>query len=158
MVKKLLLALDCSSPSKQAAIYVAGIVPLLPDCSVTLFSVLTGVPYSEEVLKELMAPENVELHGDEDHEKEVRQVRQFLKEASQLLTGQRFSEERLIIVSKPLKRGIAQDILDEARARGCDTIVVGRRNISKLKQVMLGSVSKDLVQKAEGLTVWVVED
>jgi nucleotide-binding universal stress UspA family protein len=158
MVKKLLLALDCSLPSKRAVEYVAGIVPFLPDCTLTLFTVLTGVPCNEEVLNELLGPQAVELHGDEDHEQEVSQVKQFQAEAARIFAEQRFSAERLTTAIKPLQRGVAQDIIDEARALGCDTIVVGRRGLSKMKQAVLGSVSRDLIQKAEGLTIWVVED
>ncbi|MEZ4601166.1 MAG: universal stress protein [Syntrophotaleaceae bacterium] len=157
-MKKLLIALDCSLPSKQAVEYAAAIVPRLPDCSVFLFAVLTGVPCNENAFQELMGPESVELHGDEDHSQEVAQVRQFMDEASRILTVRGFPPERVVVESRPLQRGIAQDILDQATLLGCDTIVVAKRKLSKMKQAVLGSVSRDLIQKAEGMTIWVVDD
>lgn len=156
-MKKILVALDCSPTSRRAAAYAAEIVPNLPDCSVILFAVLTGVPYGEEVLTELLEPEEVELHGDDDHQQELTEVKQMLSNAARLLKDRRFPADRLKLVAKPMRRGIAQDILDEAQARGCDTIVVGRRGLSRIKQVVLGSVSRDLIQKAEDLAVWVID-
>ncbi len=156
-MKKILVALDCSPASRRAAAYAADVLPSLPDCSVTLFAVLTGVPCGEEVLTELLGPEEVELHGDDDHRQELTEVKRMLSDAARLFKDRRFPIERLKLVSKPLRRGIAQDILDEAQARGCDTIVVGRRGLSMMKQVVLGSVSRDLIQKAEDLAVWVID-
>lgn len=156
-MKKLLVALDCSPPSKRAAEYAAEFAPYLPDCTVTLFAVLTGVPCGKEVLTELLQSDEVELHGDDDHRQELSEVEHILSDATRHFTDRRFPAERLEVVAKPLRRGIAQDILDEAQARGCDTIVVGRRGLSKMKQAMLGSVSRDLIQKAEGLAIWVID-
>lgn len=156
-MKKILVALDCSPASKRAAAYAAEIVPNLPNCSVTLFAVLTGVPSGGEVLTEPLGSEEVELHGDDDHHKEMTQVKRMLSSAARLFRDKRFPAERLELVAKPMRRGIAQDILDEVQARGCDTIVVGRRGLSMMKQVVLGSVSRDLIQKAEDLAVWVID-
>ena len=156
-MKKILVALDCSPASRRAAAYTAEIVPSLPDCSVTLFAVLTGVPYGEEVLTELLGPEEIELHGDDDHRQELAVVQRVLSDAARLFQDRRFPIERLKLVTKPLRRGIAQDILDEAQSRGCDTIVVGRRGLSMMKQVVLGSVSRDVIQKAEDLAIWVID-
>lgn len=156
-MKNILVALDCSPASRRAAAYAAEIVPSLPDCSVTLLAVLTGVPCGEEVLTELQGTEEIEVHGDDDHQLELIQVKRMLSNAAQLFRDRRFPDERLEVVSKPMRRGIAQDILDEVQARGCDTIVVGRRGLSMMKQIVLGSVSRDLIQKAEHLAVWVID-
>jgi nucleotide-binding universal stress UspA family protein len=156
-MQKLLIALDCSAPSMRAAEYAAEIVPHLPGCEVVLFTVLTGIPYGEGVLTELTGTEPVELHGDEDFRQEVDQVRAFLAATAHLFAGRRLPEERLTILAKPLRRGIAQDILEEAHANECDTVVVGRRGLSKVQEMVMGSVSRDLVHKAEGLAIWVVD-
>lgn len=156
-MKKVLIALDCSAPSMRAAEYAAEIVPHLPGCEVLLFSVLTGIPYGEGVLTELTGTEPVELHGDEDYRQEVDQVREFLAATARLFAERRLPEERLAALAKPLRRGIALDILDEAHANNCDTVVVGRRGLSKVKEMVIGSVSHDLVHKAEGLAIWVVD-
>jgi nucleotide-binding universal stress UspA family protein len=155
---KVLLAVDCSSYSKRAAEYLASVVPHVPACTVILFSVMTGIPYNSRELEMLVgaAPAPPEVHGDEDHQQEVGQVRGFFQEITALLTAGGFPAERLHSVAKPLRRGVAQDIIDEALETGCDTIVVGRRGLSLVREMLQGSVSSDLVHKAP-LAVWVIE-
>ncbi|MDO3378316.1 universal stress protein [Geoalkalibacter halelectricus] len=155
---KILLALDLSPHSLRAAEYVARVAPHLDGCQVTALVVSSGIPYSAQQVPPPQAEETEpELHGDEDHLQEMREVRSLLDEVRSLLLKSGLPEERLQTRIKPLGRGIALDILDEARNHDCDTIVVGRRGLSKVKSLLLGSISSTIVQNAEGLTVWVVE-
>jgi nucleotide-binding universal stress UspA family protein len=157
-VRKVLLAVDCSPYSKRAAAYLAAVVPHVPECEVTLFSVMTGIPYDDRELEKLVGelPEPPEVHGDEDHQQEVSQVRSFFQDITAMLTAGGFPVERLHTVAKPIRRGVALDIIDEAMETGCDTIVVGRRGLSLVREMLQGSVSSDLVHKAP-LAVWVIE-
>ena len=150
---KILLALDLSPPSQRAADYVARIAPFLKDCQVTVLVVSSGIPYSAQ------QPETVatELHGDEDHIQERKEVENFLSEIKSLLTKNGLPENRVETRIKPVGRGVALDIIDAAHTGDFNTIVVGRRGRSKVKSLLLGSISSTIVEKAEGLTVWVVE-
>ena len=53
------------------------------------------------------------------------------------------------------KVGIARDIAEEAR-NGYDALVVGRRGLSPLKDVLFGSVANKLVSRPMHVPVWVV--
>ncbi|WP_305042179.1 universal stress protein [Geoalkalibacter sp.] len=150
----ILLALDCSPHSRRAAEYVAQLAPHLPDCRLSLLVVCTGIPYSAQAAAEETAPE---VHGDEDHQQERQEIDAFLGEIEDLLIRAGFPAARLERRVKPLGRGVVQDILDEAAAAQCDTLVVGRRGVSKMRALLLGSVSAELVRQAGGRTVWVVE-
>jgi nucleotide-binding universal stress UspA family protein len=141
----------------RAVEYVADIAPHLPGCEVVLFSVLTGIPYGEESLTELSGTAPVELHGDDDYRRELEQVQGFMTALARRFTEKHLPEERLTTLAKPLRRGIALDILDEARSSNCDTVVVGKRGLSKIKTMVEGSVSLALVHKSEGLAIWVVD-
>jgi len=55
------------------------------------------------------------------------------------------------------KKGIAQDIMKEARDGGYDTIVMGRRGLSGIKEFLMGSVSNKVVHAADGMAVIVVD-
>ena len=46
-------------------------------------------------------------------------------------------------------------LLEEARNTGIGTIVTGRRHLSALESWLLGSVSRQLVNWARGMAVWV---
>jgi nucleotide-binding universal stress UspA family protein len=47
-------------------------------------------------------------------------------------------------------------IADEAEKRGYDTIVVGRRGLSKVQEFFMGRVSNKVIQLSKDKTVWVV--
>lgn len=149
---KILLALDLSPHSRRAADHVARIAPFLTDCQVTVLVVSSGIPYGS---KPSEITEN-ELHGDEDHAQEQQEIDALLGEVKLLLTQSGLAENHIETRIKPVGRGIALDIIDEAQTGGFNTIVVGRRGLSKVKSLLLGSVSSTIVEKAEGLTVWVV--
>jgi nucleotide-binding universal stress UspA family protein len=55
------------------------------------------------------------------------------------------------------RRGIARDILKEARDGGYDTLVIGRRGLSGIKEFLFGSVSNKILQMAEGMAVVLVD-
>jgi nucleotide-binding universal stress UspA family protein len=156
---KILLALDLSPHSRRAAEYVARVAPHLPRCSVTALVVSSGIPYNAttEAPFGLDLAAEPEVHGYEDHWQEVREVQTFLEEVKALFVENGLAQEAIHLRIKPLGRGVAMDILDEAQIAGCDTIVVGRRGITTVQSLLMGSVSSTVVKNAEGRTVWVVE-
>ena len=48
-------------------------------------------------------------------------------------------------------------ILELARARKCDTVVVGRQSVSWFRALLRGDLSEELVRRGQGFTIWVVE-
>jgi nucleotide-binding universal stress UspA family protein len=50
-----------------------------------------------------------------------------------------------------------QEILVLARARKCDTVVMGRRSLSWLAELIDGDPAEELVRQGKGFTIWVVE-
>ncbi|MBA4394400.1 MAG: hypothetical protein C0407_12685 [Desulfobacca sp.] len=51
---------------------------------------------------------------------------------------------------------ISKAILSEAQKGGYETIVMGRRGISKAKEFFMGSVSSKILQQVRDLAVWIV--
>jgi nucleotide-binding universal stress UspA family protein len=51
--------------------------------------------------------------------------------------------------------GVSRDIINEA-GKGYDAVVVGRRGLSRIKDLFLGSVPEKLVQRLRHTPVWVV--
>jgi nucleotide-binding universal stress UspA family protein len=152
---KALIALDNSPDSRRAVEYAAGILPQLPESEVYLFSLTARIPAGSRELDVASPPP--EVHGDEDHQQEIQQLRGALGAAADLLIGNGMAAERIRQSIQPVCISLGQDIVDEARSHGYDTIVVGRRGLSLAKKLLLGSVSSEVVHKAAGLAVWVVE-
>ena len=53
-------------------------------------------------------------------------------------------------------RSIGMDILRIREEGNYDTVVIGRRGVSKAEEFLFGSVSTKVVQSAVDCTVWVV--
>ncbi len=50
-----------------------------------------------------------------------------------------------------------QEILRLARSRKCDTVVIGRKSLSWLGELIHGDPAEGLVRQGKGFTIWVVE-
>ena len=55
------------------------------------------------------------------------------------------------------RRNAPKEILTLARERGCQTIVVGRRSLSWLRELLQTNPADELVRLGKGFTTWVVE-
>ncbi len=154
-MKKALVALDCTEASRKAAAYAAEILPLIPDCQVLLFSVASDLPYTDQELAHPAA--EPEVHGGEDFHERHACLQDIHQEATRLMRARDICSSRLQSRIVPPGKGVAQDILAAARAEGCDTIVLGRHFHSRIKELLVGSVSVQLMHQATDLTLWVVE-
>jgi nucleotide-binding universal stress UspA family protein len=54
---------------------------------------------------------------------------------------------------KPKYYDVAEDIINEAQTAGCDTVVMGRRGLGMAKSLLLGSVTRKVVDNAKGCSV-----
>lgn len=50
-----------------------------------------------------------------------------------------------------------QATLELARTQKCDTVVIGRKSLSWLGELIDGDPAEELVRRGKGLTIWVVE-
>jgi nucleotide-binding universal stress UspA family protein len=50
-----------------------------------------------------------------------------------------------------------QEILGLARARKCETVVIGRKLLSWLGELIHGDPAEEFVRQGKGFTIWVVE-
>lgn len=153
-MSRILMAIDDSPPAQRAVDYAAGILPHLPDCEVLLLALAPGVPAgSAEFEPEAPAPE---VHGDEDQHRNLERLRAAVDRAAERLEQAGLAAERVRGEVRPMHIGPVGDIVAAATQAGCDTVIVGRRGISRLRELFEGSVSSGLVHQIERLTVWVV--
>lgn len=154
-MKKALIAVDGSRNSRRAVEYAASVLPRLGGCDAHLLALAATIAEESDELDSGAA--EPELHGDEDHRREFDLLRVALEEASELLRKAGVPAERIQSRIRAMHISKAQDIVDEARAEGCDTIILGRRGSSRIRALLLGSVSAEVLHKSSGLTVWIVE-
>ena len=152
-MKRIMVALDCTPPSLKAMAYVAQIAPHVPGVEVVLFSIATGIHLPAEQLA--LPDAGAELPLEHQHEK--AQIDAMHQHAESLLVRNGMDPQRVIHRVKVISRGIALDILDEANAAQIDTLAIGHRGLSKVREMLVGSVSSKILHAGAQRAIWVIE-
>ncbi len=143
----LIIAVDGSPSSVRAVDFVARQFGSY-DYSVELFHVIRGVGTLNPTNPEFIPAEMFALIQEE--------VMRRLEELKQKLIAAGFSEEK---VSGKVLNGAesrAEEIVREAEAGDCGTIIVGRKGVSRVQDFFMGRVCYKIIQSARDFTVWVI--
>lgn len=157
---KMLLAFDGSDNSFKAVEYVGKIARNCSGCEVTLL-------YIERLPDKDVFP-NDEAWKNEC-ERNESDIKQKMDKAREKLIDMGVSKDDIEVeyfssCKSPIHetdicstgRSIGLDILRIREEGGYETIVIGRRGVSKAEEFLFGSVSTKIVQSAIDCTVWVV--
>lgn len=152
---KVLVALDDSENAARAVEYVSRIFS--PDHEVTLFSVIPDT----QTLCNMNSPELTPYFSSqrdvfcalEDKKKEL--IEAAANRAKDLLVEAGFKKEKIAVKVQAKKKGIARDIVAEAES-GYDTIVMGRRGLSGIREFMMGSVSQKVLHSVKDVSILIV--
>ena len=155
MEKKILLAVDDSIHSRRTLDYAARMRSVIPQLTVTLFHVQPSISQFllEEAKRSLPAQAELKkiiLKNDEAAQALLARYKDALLRAG-------MPEETIQLASSPRQLGLAQDILDYAQNRWFDAILVGRRGISGLQQMVMGSVTSSLIENSRVIPIWLVD-
>jgi nucleotide-binding universal stress UspA family protein len=90
----------------------------------------------------------------EDQKKEL--VNEAMQKAKEVLLNAGFKENNITIKAQTKKKGVVRDIISEANS-GYDTIVLGRRGLSGIKEFIFGSVSQKVLHLTKDISVIVVD-
>jgi nucleotide-binding universal stress UspA family protein len=155
MVKKILIAVDNSLQSKNAVRYVTRLSARLENLNVVLFN---AQPMVSQFLVD-------EAKKKVDSQRELKAVMernaitsQKLLDNYRLMMGQEgVDESRIQTVTQPRKLDIAKDIIEFAQDGRFDALVIGRRGISGLQELFMGSVSSNITQNSNVIPVWIID-
>lgn len=143
--RKILLAFDGSEGALEAIKYV-GENPSFHQMEMVLFNVHGKIPESYWDL-EKDPPLGWRLNEVKAWEVGFRKsIQEHMEKAKRILWRAGFPKEAVKINIHERKEGIARDILKEAK-RGYSCVFVGRKGVSKVKDLILGSVSTKLLEK-----------
>lgn len=157
MARKILLALDESNDSLKALKYVAENMPL--DSEVTLLSILPDPTAACDLDAPSLVPlfkENQQAFCAMEDAKRER-VQAFVEKAREGLIRSGFGPQNVNAKILKKEKDIAKEIVQEARDGGIDTVVVGRRGLTGVKEFLFGSVSNKVLHLATGMAVVVVD-
>ena len=141
--QRILLAVDGSDQAFEAVRYVSQLFP--PNrLEVVLFHVTSKIPESfwdiekNPTFRHQLAP--VAAWAVQQQ----AAIQEFMEKSRQLFVEQGVPEEAVSIKSQERQVGIARDIVREAQ-KDYDSVVVGRWGVSKLKDLVWGSIANKLV-------------
>jgi nucleotide-binding universal stress UspA family protein len=151
-----LLALDGSDQSLEAARYVSEVF-LPKGLNLVLFHVASKIPESywdiekNPTFRHQLAPIAAWATQEETR------IQEFMEKARQIFIDRGVPEDSVDIKIREKEVGIARDILHEAQ-RNYDAVVVGRWGVSKLKDLVWGSIANKLVGHLGDCPLCVVGD
>ena len=156
MSQKILVAFDDSDNAMRAVEHMAA--NFKSDAEVTLFSVLPDTAdicqmHSKELTPYFKAQQTA-FCTLEDKKKEL--LEQAMEKARMILVHSGFDENKIHTKMSVKKSGIARDIVSEAH-KGYDMIVMGRRGLSGIKEMFLGSISQKVLSLAKDMSISVVD-
>ena len=156
---KFLVALDASEGAMLAVDYVAELLGGSHNIDITLLHVVKGFDIFQHIVGK---PEPQIADGawqeslEKEFEKAGRGIEAVFAEATKRLMKAGLAPAR---INEKIVRGSATPasaILEEAEQGGYDTIVVGRRGLSRVQEFFMGRVSNKILQLAKDRTIWVV--
>ena len=149
--KGVLLCVDNSENALRAVDHV-GFMLSGTECPLVLFHTKRKLKrfVPEEILKE--APELEALWKDVDGEK----FAPFLEKAKEILFQAGITKEQLTVKIVDGSKNPASDIKRAAHRYDCGTIVLGRRGLTGIKELVMGSVTRKILQDFSSMAVWIV--
>jgi len=155
MDKKILVAFDDSDNAMRAVEYVAK--NFATDNKITLLNIVQDTA----ALCDMNSPELTPYFKSQQksfctlEEKKKYLVERALQKARQILIDAGFKKKNVTIKEKRKKKGVARDIVKETQS-GYNTIVLGRRGQSGIKEFILGSISQKVFHLVKDISVLVV--
>jgi nucleotide-binding universal stress UspA family protein len=155
MDNKILVAFDDSENAMRAVEYIANF--FTTDHQITLFNIAQDTA----ALCDMNSPELTPYFKSQQssfctlEDKKKSLVDMALQKARKKLLDAGFEEKNISIKAETKKKGVARDIVKEAQS-GYNTIVMGRRGQSGIKDFILGSVSQKVFQLVKDISLIVV--
>jgi len=156
MGQKILIALDGSEDASKIIKYVFNIIH--DDDEITLYSVVPVISAACDMTDPSLTfffNENKSAFCALENKKKklLKKVMEDIRE-NLLKTG--ILKENIHIKIETQEKNIATQILDKAKDSHSQTIVIGKRGLSRIKELIMGSVSHKVAQLAKEVTVIVV--
>lgn len=153
-IKKILIGIDGSIHSMNAVCYVADTFPE-KTTEVTLFNTMKEIDsaFFDMSIQNISRERLVAIESWKIQQK--AELKKFMGDARDLLLTRGFEHKNIHIKIQPRKVGIARDIVNEAK-NDYQGVVIGRKGVNKLKDLVLGSIAVKLTQKLGHRPIWVV--
>jgi len=154
MEKKILVAVDESVHSKEAARYAARISSAVGDVTFTLLHVQPLVPGILSAVEKGHPSVNAEIK--DFIQRSTQGVETFLQKLKDLMAKEGVAQDRIRVVIQPMQVGMAKDIIDTAEEGQYEAIVLGRQALTPRRDFFIGTTAAKVVEHALNIPVWIV--
>jgi nucleotide-binding universal stress UspA family protein len=155
MQKKILVAIDDSPHARQAIDYAVRMKNLIPGIGFALLHIQP--PISQFLLDEAKRDGSAQAELNRAAARNAEASRGLLANGKELMVRAGVPEAEVDLLTLPRHLGVAKDILDQAQNGLFDAMLLGRRGISSVQQMFLGSVSAHLIENSPVIPVWLVD-
>ncbi len=156
MLKKILIAVDGSPYSTNSLRYLGQLFHHLPEVH---FHLLSIVPASSagSAAKDWLTEAELLNTVSPATRKLLASQKNYMLQATDTLKRLGIADEQIQTSVHLSQRSVAQDIIHEARQGKYDALLIGRRGIGKLEEMIMGSVSATILEKCHDVPLWIID-
>lgn len=154
-MRKIVIAVDGSIHSRHALKYAAEKYRHLQKASFSLIHVQPTISQylADEAKKTSAGKTKLEKLCEQNRHLAVA----LLSESKKTLISQGVKDSDIDCVTEARRHSVARDILDFAEKKNVCAVLVGRRGVSPMQELMLGSVTSELLTHSRLIPIWVVD-
>lgn len=154
MEKKILIAVDPSIYTVNALRYAAMLAKKI-DVSFSLIHIQPTISnfLQEEARKDPEAIKRLQKQS-EKHSEDAITVFEYCLDR---FTRFGVSRDKIECFSPMKAHSVAKDILTHAHMKLYDSIIIGRRGLTKIQETLMGSLSKAILENSELIPLWVID-
>lgn len=156
MLKKILIAVDGSPYSTNSLRYLGQLFHHRPGLQFHLLSIVptsSAGPAARDWLTEAELLNTVSAAT----RNLLAAQKKYMQQATDTLKRLGIAEEQVSTSVRLSQRGVAHDIIHEARQGKYDALLIGRRGIGKLEEMIMGSVSATILEKCHDVPLWIID-
>lgn len=156
MLKKILIAVDGSPYSTNALRYLGQLFHHLPDINFHLLSIVPASNLGSAARDWLSETELLNTISPATRKLLVAQ-KKYMQQALDTLKRLGIAEEQVHSAVRLSRQGVAEDIIHEAMQGKYDALLIGRRGLGKLQEIIMGSVSATILEKCHDVPLWIID-
>lgn len=163
-MEKFLIALDNSKYLDKVLNYSARILKNCKDVGIVLFHIKQPCLTIDDILSEefdrdILIQKIEEFKRNKKMCKENREkiANSIIEKALKVFTENGIDKNQILIDIVEESGDYGQMIVDRAKEKGCDTIILGKKGDSIISEYLIGSTAEKVSRMAKGLTIWLVD-
>ncbi|WP_339134184.1 MAG: universal stress protein [Candidatus Electrothrix sp. GW3-4] len=153
MEKKILAAVDGSVYSSNSLDYLIRLFRQDQNFSVDLFAAVSSSSGDQSWMSDC---DIQRTESTAELQRKAKATR-YLKDAKERLVRNGFPEENIATFVHASGEGITNSIYHFAEKNLYDGLLIGRRGVGRVGEMLLGSVSADLVRKCHEVPIWIID-